>query len=190
MVSFATNVTSLYTRRFLVDFSKFKTHDWLMVGGGIAMLIFGAAFDWLTSDFASGANAFDFFFTGTIPWILIVGTGVVAALLALDVIKSDSAPWPLILLAATAVSLLLLLLRIIFNPGVPDGIDRGTGMYLAFVAAIVATAGAYMNFTAAGGNLNDLKDMDKLKSSFGSGKSDSELPPPPPPPAPPTPPQA
>ena len=43
-----------------------------------------------------------------------------------------------------------------------------------------------MNFTASGGNLSDLKDMDKLKSSFGA-KSDGELPPPPAPPAPPPP---
>jgi hypothetical protein len=165
----------------LVDFSKFKVHDWLIIGGGAGMLIFGALFDWLSSDFGSGANAFDFTLTGALPWLLIVASGVIAALLVLDVIKADSAPWPLILLAATALSVLLLLLRVIFNPGVPDGIDRGTGMYLAFISAIVSMAGAYMYFTAAGGNLADLKDMDKLKASFAS-KGDGDTPPPPPPP--------
>ena len=37
-----------------------------------------------------------------------------------------------------------------------------------------------MNFTASGGNVNDLKDMNKLKASFGGGKADDDLPPPPP----------
>ena len=29
-----------------MDFSKFKTPDWLMIGGGAGMLIFGFALDW------------------------------------------------------------------------------------------------------------------------------------------------
>ena len=46
-------------------------------------------------------------------------------------------------------------------------VDRGTGMYLAVVWTGISLAGAVMNFTASGGNFNDLKDMDKLKASFG-----------------------
>ena len=33
-----------------MDFSKFKIHDWLMVGGGAAMLILGFALDWTSID--------------------------------------------------------------------------------------------------------------------------------------------
>jgi hypothetical protein len=62
------------------------------------------------------------------------------------------------------------------------------GMYGAIIWTGLSVAGAFMNFTASGGNLNDLKDMDKLKSSFGGAKGDNDLPPPPPPPAPPAPP--
>ena len=61
-------------------------------------------------------------------------------------------------------------------------------MILSTVAGIVAAVGGFMNFTASGGNVNDLKDMSKLKASFGGGKADDDLPPPPPPPPPPAPP--
>ena len=51
---------------------------------------------------ASGGNVFDFFFTGTIPWFLVIGAAVITVLLVLDVLKEGQAPWPLILLAMTA----------------------------------------------------------------------------------------
>jgi len=180
-----------------VDFSKFKTSDWLMVGGGLGFLIFGTFVDWIKIS-AGGAsvsdgNAFDFFFTGTVPWILIVGTGVVAFLLAGGVIKNTSVPWPLILVAATALGTLLVLLRLI-APGlgedVPDGIDvgRGVGLWLSAISAIVALVGAVLNFQATGGRLSDLTDMDKMRSSFDRPASTGVAPPPPPPPAAPAPP--
>ncbi len=30
-----------------MDFSKFKTNDWLVIGGGLGMLIFGTFLDWV-----------------------------------------------------------------------------------------------------------------------------------------------
>ena len=59
----------------------------------------------------SGGNAFDFFFTGTVPWLLIVATGVVAFLLAGGVIKASQAPWPIIFVAATGLGTLLMFIR-------------------------------------------------------------------------------
>ncbi len=185
-----------------MDFSKFKTPDWLIIGGGIGIFVFGF-FEWVTvSGFgfsSSGGNVFDFFWTGTIPWILVIASAVVTFLLAQGTLKQDQLPWPLILLAATGLASLLLLLRIVFNP--IDGKDliesaggdvgRGIGMILSVLAGLVATAGAYLNFQASGGNLKDFTDVDKLKSSFSKddGKGgDNEMPPPPPPRHPPTPP--
>ncbi len=61
-----------------MDFSKFKTSDWLKAGGALGFLIFGF-FSWVKIDFGadlgfavddSGGNVFDFFFTGIVPWIL------------------------------------------------------------------------------------------------------------------------
>jgi len=182
-----------------VDLSKFKTSDWLKVGAGIAMLIFGFV-EWVTievagfGDVAGGGNAFDFFFTGTIPWLLVVGTAVVTVLLVLGTIKRGGVPWDLVLLAATALAALLMLIRIVFNPiddGGFDGIEagRGLGMWVCFLASLAALAGAFMAFRESGGDINDLKDVNKLKTSFGGARgatstgttSSGTVPPPPPP---------
>ena len=181
-----------------MDFSKFKTSDWLMIGGGIGIFVFGF-FKWVTvSGFgfsSSGGNVFDFFWTGTIPWILVIASAVVTFLLVQGTLKEEQAPWPLILLAATGLAALLLLIRIIFNPlegkdlieSAGGDVGRGVGMILSVISGLVAAAGAFLNFQASGGNLKDLTDVDKLKSSFSkSDASDGAAPPPPAPPAPPS----
>jgi hypothetical protein len=175
-----------------MDFSKFKTPDWLMIGGGIGIFIFGF-FNWVTVSGIGIGNVFDFFWTGTIPWILVIGSGVITFLLIQGTLKQDQAPWPLILLAATGLAALLLLIRLVFNPLDTGPIDfdvgRGVGMILSVVSGLAATAGAYLNFQASGGNIKDLTDVEKLKSSFSKGDGDAPPPPPPmdppPPPAPP-----
>ena len=177
-----------------MDFSKFKTSDWLMIGGGIGIFIFGF-FNWVTVkvagfDVGSTGNVFDFFWTGTIPWILLIASAVVTVLLIQGTLKQDQLPWPLVLLAATALAALLLLIRFIFNPvegsGVGVDVGRGIGMILSVIAGLAATAGAFLNFQASGGDIKDLTDVNKLKASFAKG--DDDAPPPPPPPAPPAPP--
>lgn len=182
-----------------MDFSKFKTPDWLIIGGGVGIFIFGFL-KWVkVSGFgfsSSGGNVFDFFWTGTIPWILVIASAVVTFLLVQGTLKRDQLPWPLILLAATALAALLLLIRIIFNPiegkdlieSAGGSVGRGIGMILSVLAGLVAFAGAVMNFQASGGDFKDLTDVDKLKSSFAKGDGANDAPPPPPPPAPPAPP--
>ena len=181
-----------------MDFSKFKTSDWLKVGGAIGFFIFGF-FDWVTAeyqgiDLGGGGNVFDFFWTGIIPWILVIGTGVITVLLLTGAIKSGSVPWPLVMLAATGLAALLLLIRLIFNP--LDGSDaieaaggevgRGIGMILSAISGFAAFAGAFLGFKESGGDFNDLKDVNKLKGQF-SGTGSTPPPPggygsPPPPP--------
>ena len=189
-----------------MDLSKFKTSDWLKIGGAIGFFIFGF-FKWVTIEgpggvgSASGGNVFDFFWTGTLPWILVIATGVVTFLLATGTMKPGTLPWPLIMLIATGLAALLLLIRILFNP--IDGSDaieafggsvgRGIGMILSAIAGFVAFAGAFMGFKESGGDFNDLKDMNKLKGAFSGSGSDNAPPPPPPPgmtPPPPPPPPA
>ena len=179
-----------------MDFSKFKTPDWLIIGGGIGILIFGFL-KWVTiSGFgisSSGGNVFDFFWTGTIPWILLIASAVITVLLVQGTLKEDQAPWPIILLVATAVAALLLLLRLIFNPiegkdlieSAGGEVGRGIGMILSTLAGIVAAVGGFLNFKAKGGELAHLTDVNKIKSSFSSGASADVPPPPPAPPAPP-----
>jgi hypothetical protein len=176
-----------------VDFSKFKTSDWLKIGGALGFLIFGF-FKWVKVSAggfsASGGNVFDFFWTGTLPWILVLATGVVTFLLATGTMKQGTFPWPLVMLIATGLAALLLLIRLIFNP--LDGKDaiesfggevsRGIGMILSVISGLVAFAGAFMGFKESGGDFSDLKDMNKLKASFQGGSGSSAAPPPPPPP--------
>lgn len=178
-----------------MDFSKFKVSDWLMIGGGVAMLILGFVLDWTTIDTgfgsAGGDGPFNYFFTGGIAWILVVAVGGLAFANAGGKLPKTQ-PWHLILLIASAVAVLLMVLRLILGPRF-DFADRGLGMYGAFVWAAISLAGAYMSFTEAGGELSHLTDVDKMKSSFSGDSADSseggdDTPPPPPPPAPPAPP--
>jgi peptidoglycan/LPS O-acetylase OafA/YrhL len=175
-----------------LDFSKFKVHDWLMIGGGAAMLLLGLVLDWTSVSIAgfstSGDGPFNYFFTGGIAWILVVGVGVLALLNQLGKLPSTQ-PWPLIFLGAGGLAAILMILRILLGARF-DEAERGIGMYGAVIWTGITLAGAFINFTASGGDLNDLKDMNKLKASFGSGGKDvdSMPPPPPPPPPPPSPP--
>jgi hypothetical protein len=175
-----------------VQGSKLTAGDWLLVVGGAAMLIFGLALDWAKVGSVSGNNAFDYFFTGGIAWLLVVAAGVIAVLLAVEAIPAGSTPWSLILLLGTGVATLLMLIRLILGAGDEAGfeLDRASGMYVAFIAAAISLAGAVMNFTSTGGRLSDLTDMDKMRDAFKGGSDDSVdegSPPPPPPPPPPTP---
>jgi len=171
-----------------VDFSKFRTSDWLMVGGGAAMLILGFVLPWTTVSFAgisdSGDGPFDYFFPGGIAWLLIVAVGVLALLGAIGNLP-DTQPWPLILLGLSGLGTLLMLIQILMGPRFDQpGFSRGIGMWLAVVWAVIATVGAVMSFQAGGGTMKDLTDMEKLKSSFGDKDRDGTPPPPPPPPPP------
>jgi hypothetical protein len=176
-----------------VDRSKSRAGDWLLVVGGVAMLIFGLALDWATVDIggvsASGNNAFDYFFTGGIAWILVVAAGVITVLLAVRAIAPGPTPWALVLLVMTGLATLLMLLRLIIGAGDEAGFDlgRGAGMWVAFFAAAIALGGAVMNFTQSGGTFSDLTDMDKMRGAFRGGQT-SSTPPPPPPGSPPPPP--
>src|SRR6188768_144045 len=139
-----------HSRRFRLDFSKFKIQDWLMIGGGAAMLILGNVLDWTKVEFGqfstSGDGPFNYFFTGGIAWILVVGVGVLALLDQLGKLPSTQ-PWPLIFLGASGLAAILMILRILLGARF-DGADRGVGMYGAVVWTGISLAGAIMNFTA------------------------------------------
>ncbi len=177
-----------------MDLSKFKTHDWLIVGGGAVFLIAGFL-PWLELSFGGfgsvSANAFDFFFTGIVPWLIFVALGVLTFLGAAEIFKlPETFPAPTVFLGAAALGLLLVIIRFFYT----QDLDRAIGLFLALIAAAVVVAGTYMNFTATGGNLAELGQKLQSKSGgsasdagsgsgSGAGEAASDDPPPPPPPA-------
>ncbi len=182
-----------------MDLSKFKTSDWLKVGGGAVMLIAGflAWYSFDSSFVSVSYTGFDFFFTGIVPWLILVAIGVLTFLAAGGMFTLPSTlPTPIIFLGASALSALLILIRFTGpGHGIPDGVDmsRSAGLFLAFLAAIAVTAGCVMAFKESGGDLNDLKDINKMKSQFGGAGGGGTPPPPPPgmsPPPPPPPPMS
>ncbi|MCU1364663.1 MAG: hypothetical protein JWL72_4838 [Ilumatobacteraceae bacterium] len=184
-----------------MDFSKFKPSDWLKAGGGVVMLIayflswwgYSASNQFVSVDYSLSGS--DYFFTGTVPWLILVAIGVLTVLAALDIFKLPATmPAPLIFLGASALAFLLVLIRF-FSDGVDyvgdTGLSRGAGLYLALLAAIAVVAGSFLGFKESGGDLNDLKDINKLKGQFGGPSGGPGAPPPPPgmqPPPPPPPP--
>ena len=171
-----------------MDLSKFKPSDWLKVGGGVVMLI-AFFLDW--TDVEGSPQQFsgsDFFFRGTLPWLLTVAVAVIAFLIAGGILKASGVPWHPIFLIATALSFLLVLIYII-NPTY-EGFDvgRGIGAWLALIGTAAAVAGAYMGFTESGGNIAKIGDSFKTTGSSGGGMAPPPPPggmtPPPPPPPP------
>jgi len=139
-----------------MDLSKFTTPDWLKVGGALGVFVFGM-FAWASGGGETGGNAFDFTFTGTIPWLLIVAAGVVSFLLAAGVMKRqpDGPPWDLILLAAFGLGAFLIVFRLISGPSfdTPLGTfeaDRGPGLFLSAFSAALAAVGALLAVSAGG----------------------------------------
>lgn len=173
-----------------MDLSKFKTSDWLVVGGGAAFLIAGFL-PWLEFRFAGfsggSVNVFDFFFTGIIPWLLIVAIAVLTFLGRAEIFKlPETFPAPTVFFLGSALATLLVIIRFFYT----QDLDRAIGLFLALIAAAVVLAGTYMNFTATGGNLAELgknlqsKANTGQKSEGGSSGGDAsggdDAPPPPP----------
>ncbi len=140
----------------------------LMLGGSIAFFIF-AFFDWWSAEVkvsseilgsrstSSSANAFDLG-QGTIAWILMIAVGVLAVLMLLKGANRN------FVLAALICSGLGVLFTLWFSARLPSESDfgfggvgagvsvdvgAGFGLYLSLIAAIVATAGAFLTFQAS-----------------------------------------
>lgn len=187
-----------------MDLSKFTTADRLKVGGAVGFLLFGF-FPWVSYTapagitVGSGGTVFSFFWTGTLPWLLVVATAVVTVLLATGNMKPGTLPWPLMMLLGTGLATVLLVLRLIINPvagsaaieALGGNIGRGFGMVLSLICTGAAFAGAVIGFRQSGGDLNNLKNPDWIKRQFGVDSKRSATPPPPPAPThPPAAPQA
>jgi cellobiose-specific phosphotransferase system component IIC len=122
----------------------------LMLGGSVAFFIF-AFFDWWSvssGPYSVSGNAFDNF-RGTFAWIMMIAVGVLAVLLLLKGSNRN------LVIAALACSGLSALFTLWFWAAIPDsGIaeietSASFGLFLALIAAIVSTVGAFMTFQSS-----------------------------------------
>ena len=123
-------------------------------------------------------NAWDVGFLWGSLWALLFLVG--AVLLALPAFGVNAPKLPAITyLLVGALATLFTLLKLII--GEDDPIETSFGIFLALVAAAVATYGGFLLFKESGGDLGDLRDPNKLRSSFGASGGSTMTPPPPPP---------
>lgn len=144
-----------------MDFKKLTTNDWIIGGSGIALLLF-SFFPWF-SEGGYSKSGWGFFVTGIIPVLLglLCVAYVVLTRLADGVNLPDlPVPYPMVVLAAAGLALLLILIRLIIGFKVGGGttfgvrvpsytVSRAFGLFLAFLAAIGLTVGAVLNFMGA-----------------------------------------
>jgi hypothetical protein len=157
-----------------MDFGKFKTADWLVIVGG-AMVFVASFLDWFDAGPLS-PNAFDFTFTGLIPWLLSVAAAVLAFLVAGEVIRSGATPWPIVLLGLTTLGAVLVLIRLVIGADLGDIVDlagrpdqrlsRAGGLWVAAIGACIAATGGVMNFQSSGSRIGDLPDLQKIRDAF------------------------
>jgi hypothetical protein len=159
--------------------------DWLIVAGGAIVLVFGLlrwfAWEVTVEDVVvvpeDTSNAFDYLFTGVIPWLLVVGAAAVTLLLKTDALRPGKVPWPLVLFAATLLSLILIVIRLILGHDLETGEgaelheSRGIGIWLSAAGALVATVGAFIGFR------NSTLDRE-YKPVVGGPRPEREIPPP------------
>jgi hypothetical protein len=136
-----------------MDLSNLKPSDWLIGGGTIAFLI-SLFLPWYGFGGFNNSGA-DYFLTGWLPLLLLIGAFVVAVLPKLAdgvTIPDPIGPLPrlqaaLALAGAAAVLVLLRLLIASDNFGGRDTdfkLDRKFGLILALLAAIAAAVGAFL----------------------------------------------
>lgn len=139
-----------------MDLNKLTTADKLIVGGGLAYLIF-MFLPWYGIDIPFGGSydnkGWDYLLGGVLPLILIL---VMAAQVLIRAFSPDTKlpdlpiPWSQVhLFAGVAVAVILLLRTIIGSDDVGSidvgvDLDRKIGLFLALIAAIVVAVGGYL----------------------------------------------
>lgn len=130
---------------------RFRSSDWLIVIGGL-MLLLASRLAWWTVEWdggpATSTDAFDYRSTGTLPLAILLLVTVLTV-----VVKTDSLPLPDWLVhpipstAAVLTATALLGVRFFWS-GFEDtgGVSRGLGLYLAAAGAVIAVLGCGVAF--------------------------------------------
>jgi hypothetical protein len=139
-----------------VDLSKLTTADKLILGGGLAYLIF-MFLPWYGIDVAFGGSynnsGWDYFLGGIVPLILIaimVSHVLVSAFSPDTKLPDLPVPWSQVHLGTGVAAAVIVLLRLLIGSddvGSVDigvNLDRKYGLFLALIAAIVVAAGGVL----------------------------------------------
>ncbi|CAB4364595.1 MAG: hypothetical protein F2681_11580 [Actinobacteria bacterium] len=181
-----------------MDLSKISKGGQIYAGAGLVYFI-ASFLPWYKIDIPAELQAFigkadvnawgDIGFLWGSLWALVFLAGAALVVLPAFGVKVPKLP-AIAYLASAAVASLFTLLKLVI--GEDDPIKATYGIYLATLATLGATFGAFLLFKESGGSLDDLKDPNKIKASFGGGHPGGSTPPPPPPPGmtPPPPPPA
>jgi hypothetical protein len=132
-----------------VDLSKLTTADKLIVGGGIAYLIF-MFLPWYGVEGGSN-NGWDYFLGGVIPLILIlvmVAQVLITRFSPETRLPDPPVPWGQVHLIAGIAAAVIVVLRLLITSSIDVGplefdLDRKIGLILAVIAAIAVAFGGF-----------------------------------------------
>ncbi|MGB8860975.1 MAG: hypothetical protein WCC60_17070, partial [Ilumatobacteraceae bacterium] len=176
-----------------MDLSKISKGGQIFAGAGIVYLI-ASFLPWYSVEYkgfagvgglSDSANAWgDIGFLWGSLWALVLLAGAVLLILpafGVAVPKLPAVAYLAVAALATLFGVLKLLIGEDDSPSLGITISASFGLFLAIIAAAAATFGAFLMFKESGGDLNDLKDMNKLKGQFTGGPGGPGMTPPPPP---------
>jgi hypothetical protein len=187
-----------------MDLGKIRRGELIAAVGGIVLLIALFFFDWYTAgtEVSTPLGSFsvegDFGawdgqgFLGTIANLIILAAALAAVGLAVITATSRTVALPVAASALTAGlgigAVLMVLLRMLFQPGPNDLIDLKFGILLALIGALVVAYGGWQSMQEEGTTFEDARDQ--LQSRYGGPGGGAEPPPARPAPSAPAPPSA
>ena len=168
-----------------MDFSKLRTGELIAAVGGLVLLVAMFAFDWyeisgfggLIEQFGdavgvdTGIKAWDGQgFLGTIANLVILAAAVAAVALAILTATSRTVALPVAASAITAGlgigAVVMVLLRMVFQPGPNEVVDLRFGIFLALIGAAMIAYGGWQSMQEEGTSFEDARDQ--LKTSMGT----------------------
>jgi hypothetical protein len=168
-----------------MDFSKLRTGELVAAVGGLIVLVSMFAFDWyeisgfggLIEQFGAtvgvdtGIKAWDgqgFF--GTIANLVILAAAVAALTLAVLTATSRNVALPVAASAITAGlgigAVVMVLLRMVFQPGPNEVVDLRFGILLALIGAVIIAYGGWQSMQEEGTTFDEARDQ--LRTSITS----------------------
>jgi hypothetical protein len=158
-----------------VDLSKLTTSDKMILGGGLAYLIF-MFFPWYGIDYSAfgvsqsfTSSGWDYFLGGILPLILILVmcSHVLVSAFSDTELPEPPVPWAQVHLGTGIVAAVLVVLRLLIASDDYGSIDTGVnldrkfGLFLAVIAAIVVAVGG----------VKKSQEGDTTPSSGGTGSA-------------------